>query len=53
MLEALLLMLEWAILLDTRVCLYVFVNVYVCLEIVQKTTLRTLQILLAVYQQLS
>ena len=38
---------------DTRVCLYVFVYVYVCLEIVQKTTLRTLQILLAVYQQLS
>ena len=38
---------------DTRVCLYVFVYVYVCLEIVQKTTLHTLQILLAVYRQLS
>ena len=34
---------------DARVCLYVFVYVYVCLEIVQKN-LRTLQILLAVYR---
>ena len=35
---------------DARVCLYVFVYVYVCLEIVQKTTLCTLQILMAVYR---
>ena len=35
---------------DARVCLYVFVYVYVCVEIVQKTTLLTLQILLAVYR---
>ena len=41
---------------DARVCLYVFVCVCMCLfmcmclEIVQKTTLRTLQILLAVYR---
>ena len=47
MLKALLLTLEWAILLMLEcVCMC---YVYVCLEIVEKTTLHTRQILLAVF----